>query len=190
MKDRVPLIEKSRASYPGSRFPPGFIYQAIITTGLNRLGPYMPVTKPNTSGHMLRLRWFVAGKTSRPVAGRTSVNPAMRSAIVAMTCGTGWPAGATDSDNYIKHTRRYSKDLYDYGTGTYYNEPDYYLENWKKEYWGDLANYERLLRVKRRWDPFAVLMCHHCVGAAPGSVRMGVTILAFVTMVTITMVTN
>ena len=32
VKDPVPLIEKSRASYPGGRFPPSFIYQVIIIT--------------------------------------------------------------------------------------------------------------------------------------------------------------
>ena len=33
IKDSVPLIEKSRASCPGGRFPP-FIHQVIIITGL------------------------------------------------------------------------------------------------------------------------------------------------------------
>ena len=33
IKDPVPLIEKSRASCPGGRFPPGFIHQVIIITG-------------------------------------------------------------------------------------------------------------------------------------------------------------
>ena len=36
IKDPVPLIEKSRASCPGGRFP-RFIHQVIIITGLNRL---------------------------------------------------------------------------------------------------------------------------------------------------------
>ena len=37
IKYPVPLIEKSRASCPGGRFPPCFIYQVIIITGLNKL---------------------------------------------------------------------------------------------------------------------------------------------------------
>ena len=32
-----PLIEKSMASCPGGRFPPSFIYQVIIISGLNKL---------------------------------------------------------------------------------------------------------------------------------------------------------
>ena len=34
IQDPVPLIEKSRA---GGRFPPSFIHQVIIITGLNKL---------------------------------------------------------------------------------------------------------------------------------------------------------
>ena len=34
VKDPVPLIEKSRAPCPSGRFPPSFIRQVIITTGL------------------------------------------------------------------------------------------------------------------------------------------------------------
>ena len=37
IKDLVPLIKKSRASCPSGRFPPSFIHQVIIITGLNRL---------------------------------------------------------------------------------------------------------------------------------------------------------
>ena len=35
--DPVTLIEKSRASCPKGRFPPNFIHQVIIITGLNKL---------------------------------------------------------------------------------------------------------------------------------------------------------
>ena len=37
IKDPVSPIEKSRASCPGGRFPPSFIHQVIIITGLNKL---------------------------------------------------------------------------------------------------------------------------------------------------------
>ena len=37
IKDPVPLIEKSRVSWPGGRFPPSFTHQVIIITGLNKL---------------------------------------------------------------------------------------------------------------------------------------------------------
>ena len=37
IKDPVPLIAKKRGLSPGGRFPPSFIHQVIIITGLNEL---------------------------------------------------------------------------------------------------------------------------------------------------------
>ena len=37
IQDSVPLIEKRRGLSPGGRFPPSFIHQVIIITGLNKL---------------------------------------------------------------------------------------------------------------------------------------------------------
>ena len=37
IKEPVPLIEKRRGLSPGGRFPPSFIHQVIIITGLNKL---------------------------------------------------------------------------------------------------------------------------------------------------------
>ena len=37
IKDPMPLIEKRRGLSPGGRFPPSFIHQVIIVTGLNKL---------------------------------------------------------------------------------------------------------------------------------------------------------
>ena len=41
IKDPMPLIEKRRGLSPGGRFPPRFIHQVIIITGLNKLYNYM-----------------------------------------------------------------------------------------------------------------------------------------------------
>ena len=45
IKDPVPLIEKSRASCPGGRFPHRFI-QVIIITGLTKLSFYVESLRP------------------------------------------------------------------------------------------------------------------------------------------------
>ena len=37
IKDPVPLIAKRRGLSPSGRFPPSFIHQVIIITGLNKL---------------------------------------------------------------------------------------------------------------------------------------------------------
>ena len=107
----------------------------------------------------------VVGQIGRPVEGRTSVNPAMRTSLVSMTCWTGWRKGNPNHKRYISILRDYATGVYKYGNGTYYNEPDYNLENWKEEYWGDSANYERLLKVKLKYDPCLLFRCHNCVGS-------------------------
>ena len=41
----VPLVEKSRGLSPGGRFPPSFIHQVVIITGLNKLQLYVLALK-------------------------------------------------------------------------------------------------------------------------------------------------
>ena len=41
IKDPVQLIEKRRGLSPSGRFPPSFIHQVIIITGLNKLYNHM-----------------------------------------------------------------------------------------------------------------------------------------------------
>ena len=45
IKDPVSLIEKRRGLSPGGRFPPSFIHQVIIITGLNKLQLYVLALK-------------------------------------------------------------------------------------------------------------------------------------------------
>ena len=49
IKDPLPLIEKRRGLSPGGRFPPSFIHQVIIITGLNQLYNQMPTGRKTQS---------------------------------------------------------------------------------------------------------------------------------------------
>jgi FAD/FMN-containing dehydrogenase len=49
------------------------------------------------------------------------------------------------------------------GTGSYVNETDYFEPDWQQSFWGE--NYQRLLEVKRKYDPEGLFYCHHCVGS-------------------------
>jgi FAD/FMN-containing dehydrogenase len=59
-------------------------------------------------------------------------------------------------------------------TGAYVNECDYFQDNWQRAFWG--ANYPRLARIKRRYDPEGLFTVHHGVGSeawsADGFVRV------------------
>jgi FAD/FMN-containing dehydrogenase len=48
-------------------------------------------------------------------------------------------------------------------TGAYVNECDYFQSDWQRAFWG--LHYERLLRVKRRYDPAGLFTVHHGVGS-------------------------
>ena len=62
--------------------------------------------------------------------------------------------------------------FYPFSEGSYYSESEYSLkEDWKERFWG-MENYQRLLAIKRIWDPTFVFTCRHCVGdeEEPGQV--------------------
>lgn len=48
------------------------------------------------------------------------------------------------------------------GSGAYSNEANPFTINWREAWWGE--NYERLLRVKNKYDPRGLLKCWKCVG--------------------------
>ena len=46
---------------------------------------------------------------------------------------------------------------------SYVSESNFFEEDWQRSYWG--ANYERLLTVKRGYDPDGLFFVHHGVGS-------------------------
>jgi FAD/FMN-containing dehydrogenase len=59
--------------------------------------------------------------------------------------------------------------------GSYVSESDFFERDWQRSFWG--TNYERLLDVKRRYDPEGLFFMHHGVGSegwsADGFTRTG-----------------
>ncbi|WP_445230554.1 FAD-dependent oxidoreductase [Duganella rhizosphaerae] len=47
--------------------------------------------------------------------------------------------------------------------GSYVSESDYFLKDWQAAFWG--ANYERLARAKRQYDPHGLFFVRHGVGS-------------------------
>lgn len=51
---------------------------------------------------------------------------------------------------------------YRLGSNSYFSESSYFLPDWKERYWG--SNYDRLLAIKKKYDPRNHFGCRHCVG--------------------------
>jgi hypothetical protein len=47
--------------------------------------------------------------------------------------------------------------------GAYGNEGDPHEQDWQQSFYG--SSYDRLLELKRKWDPAKVFRCRHCVGS-------------------------
>jgi len=100
----------------------------------------------------------------------TSVAPAMRKALMAITCYVGWnssilmsrPDLVTKIDQWADtELKTLSVDEW-----VYWNEPQHnFADNdWQRRYWGSDDVYKRLKATKQIYDPENVFTCYHCVG--------------------------
>ncbi|HZC31855.1 MAG TPA: BBE domain-containing protein, partial [Candidatus Bathyarchaeia archaeon] len=59
--------------------------------------------------------------------------------------------------------------------GSYVSESDFFIADWQEAFWG--SNYEKLVAVKRNYDPTGLFFVHHGVGSedwsADGFTRVG-----------------
>ncbi|KAJ8131939.1 hypothetical protein O1611_g1684 [Lasiodiplodia mahajangana] len=112
--------------------------------------------------------YLVAGKgvrNAKPRGGSISAAPTWRKAVVHSTNGHIFsplnPAARAEAiaivDNITEPLRQIAPDM-----GAYVNENNPYERDWQHTFWGE--NYERLLKIKREYDPHDVLWCAPCVG--------------------------
>lgn len=104
----------------------------------------------------------------------TSVNPAVYRAaalVIIGASGDGLPGVAGHEPNLkegeaaqerVSAAMKIIRDVTP-GAGTYVNEADYFEPDWQHSFWGE--HYERLLQIKRKYDPKNLFTCHHCVGS-------------------------
>ena len=108
-------------------------------------------------------------------ARETAMNPAVLTAfalaIVANGQGPAYPgipghepelargrASAQAIERCMERLRAVAGD-----TGSYVNETNYFKKDWQQAFWG--ANYPRLARIKRQYDPDGLFFAHHTVGS-------------------------
>ena len=96
----------------------------------------------------------------------TSVNLAWQMALWHVIVDGGWEQGfaAEDINNVKTHVRKGLEGLSKIlsSQATYTKEADYGEDSWQNILFGD--RYERLLEIKRQYDPTALFNCWKCVG--------------------------
>ncbi|KAK8093580.1 FAD binding domain-containing protein [Apiospora hydei] len=89
-------------------------------------------------------------------AGANAVNPAWRTTGVHMQLTTAWDETAPWAD-MVEAQRRITDEFVPQmeavtpGSGAYVNEADFHQPDWQQAFFG--GNYDRLLQIKRKWDP-------------------------------------
>ncbi|KAI0313598.1 FAD-binding domain-containing protein, partial [Amylostereum chailletii] len=112
------------------------------------------------------MRLLVSQPSTFPgVDGATSVTPAWRDAVYHVTLVRRWNWNSTQEEkrdayegvsSAIEHLRQITPD------GVYSNEADVHEPNHEFAFWGEHC--PRLLKIKRKYDPYRLLECWHCVG--------------------------
>ncbi|KAF1847051.1 FAD-binding domain-containing protein [Cucurbitaria berberidis CBS 394.84] len=109
---------------------------------------------------------YATGPLNHPDNSKTGVNPAFRDALWHVVMGAAWmtdtlPHVRAQIQNAISASVQPFKALTP-GGGCYMNEGDWMEDNWQQTFFGE--NYDRLLEVKRRYDPTDLFNCWKCVG--------------------------
>ncbi|ORY64797.1 uncharacterized protein BCR38DRAFT_341988 [Pseudomassariella vexata] len=114
--------------------------------------------------------WIGVGTNVNPfgTTETTSVHPAWREAIVHATLTTPWNFTAPWEDMIALQDLMTEKIMPEIeaatpGSGAYANEGDFRQANFQDAFWG--SNYQRLLDIKKRWDPTDLLYATKGVGS-------------------------
>ncbi|KAH8881334.1 FAD-binding domain-containing protein [Thozetella sp. PMI_491] len=110
----------------------------------------------------------VAGGLVARNTSDSAVNPAWRRAVTHIAWGTSWGHNATLAEQKVFTDRlTYQQSplmkALEPDMGAYLNEADPGEINFQQSFWG--ANYPRLLKVKRKWDPRALFITRRGVGS-------------------------
>lgn len=104
----------------------------------------------------------------------TSVHPAWRKAIVHATLTLPWNFTAPWSEAFETQQKMTNViqplvEAATPGSGAYVNEADFNQKEWQTEFWG--SNYNRLLSIKKKWDPSSLFYATVGVGSESWSVQ-------------------
>ncbi len=131
-----------------------------LTSVLHNISSQAPGT--GFTGHVV-----AGGKVARNTSD-SAVNPAWRRTVTHIDYGSSWADGVTLEQQRLVADRITNKQLpllraLEPEMGAYLNEADADEADWQKSFWG--ANYERLLKIKKKWDPQGLFITRRGVGS-------------------------
>ncbi|CEL05041.1 Putative Isoamyl alcohol oxidase (AFU_orthologue; AFUA_3G07410) [Aspergillus calidoustus] len=99
----------------------------------------------------------------------SGANPAWRKTYLIHVVARGWlelfgPVIAKGIQDDITYNKYAAMRELTPSTGSYLNEADRNNPRWKEDFYGT-ANYDRLLKIKNKYDPDGVFYCPTCVGS-------------------------
>lgn len=102
-------------------------------------------------------------------ANETAVSPGFRNAIFEVGPNAYWKDPKLDRAN-VEASAALARGLYMLSDSSYLNEwtsarGDNVMSDWRKRFWGDDENYDKLLRVKHKVDPCNMFWVPHGVGS-------------------------
>ena len=169
-----PTYLKHYANYFGP-LPDGIYPVGQLLAG--RLIPRHTVTQNNTAlTDVIRQTvssgtYYIGGlalNANHTATGSNSVLPAWRSALIELLVASDFNFNVPFND-MLSVQNRLSNEImpafYDLtpGSGTYLNEGDFQTKAWKQDFYGE--NYDKLRRVKGRYDPHDVFYARTAVGS-------------------------
>ena len=135
--------------------------------GPTRLCEVFKTLGPNQNtvfiGHLV-----AGGQVARNKGIDSALNPSWRKALVHLVFARGWETSTPFPEQAI-----IARNMTDVETpilaalepdmGAYINEANLYERRWQEVFWGE--NYDRLLRIKAKWDAEELFMCKPCIGS-------------------------
>ncbi|GJD04661.1 FAD binding domain-containing protein [Colletotrichum higginsianum] len=111
----------------------------------------------------------VALNATAPAGVDNAVNPHWRNAAIHVQYSTAWSNAPEDWAQMVADQKTMTEDIIPPieaatpGSGNYINEADFNTPNWKEKFFG--GNYDRLLTIKKEWDPQGVFYALKTVGS-------------------------
>ncbi|KAK1986377.1 FAD binding domain-containing protein [Colletotrichum cereale] len=111
----------------------------------------------------------VALNATAPAGVDNAVNPHFRNAAIHVQYSTAWSNAPGDWEKMLADQKTMTEDIIPPieaatpGSGNYINEADFNIPDWKEKFFG--GNYDKLLAIKKQWDPQGVFYALKTVGS-------------------------